>query len=206
MRTFLAAALCTVLAFAVGAEAAAGATGKPCARKGSKTIASNSHARVYSVPTADGTRLYGCLRRDDHRRLLTVASDDGYVTSSVYDHVTLVGRFVAWQQTDTDISCKADCPPGYDPTTTYLGLRDLRRKRDWTVAGEVDPHGRVVLTTGGALAWTEPGYAVKAYDGSGARTLDSGTAIEPGSLQRHGNSVSWRDAGQTRTAALTPRS
>ncbi len=204
MRALPAVFLCTVIALTTGADAASAAHRKPCARKRSHTVAANTHTRVYSVPTADGSRLYGCLRRDNRRKLLTEAADDGYVTSSVYDHVTLVGPFVAWQQSDTDVSCKADCPPGYDPTSTYLGVRDLRKKKGRAVVGEVDPQGRVVLTTGGALAWTEPGYAVKAYDGDGARTLDSGIAVMPASLRRHGTTVLWLNGSETRTAALKP--
>jgi hypothetical protein len=206
MRTLAAAVLSCALALAAvaGSASAAAHHPKPCARKGSHTVAANAHARVYSVPTADGSRLYGCLRRDNHRRLLTEATDDGYVTSSAYDKVALTGPFVAWQQTSTDDSCKADCPPGYNPTTTWLGVRDLRRRKSRTVAGQVAPAGRIVITTGGALAWIAPGYAVNAYDGAGARTLDSGSDVQPGSLSHHGATVSWVDGAETRSAALTP--
>ena len=62
----------------------------------------------------------------------------------------------------------------------------------------------MVLTTGGALAWTAPGFAVNAYDGDGARTLDSGADVRPGSLRRHGATVSWVNGSETRSAALTP--
>lgn len=200
-------ALCSALAISAtgtGVASAAGAHHKPCSRKGSKTIASNSHTRVYSVPTADGSKLYGCLRSADKPRRLFVASDDGYVTSQLYDRVTLTGRFVAWQVTDTDDSCKADCPPGYNPTTKHLDLRDLRKSKTRNVVGEVDPKGKLVVTTGGALAWVEPGYAIKAFDRAGARTLDTAPTIEPGSLRRHNNDVSWANAGVSRSATLTP--
>ena len=81
--------------------------------------------RVYSVRNRDGGRnLYGCLRSNDRRQLMTRSSDDDYVSSSSFGHVKVAGRFVAWEQVDTDISCKAACPPDYDATTEALFIRD----------------------------------------------------------------------------------
>src|SRR3954470_2496914 len=144
--TLLAAALIAALAIAGPAEAK---DRKPCARKGSHTVTATSHVRVYEVANSDGgDTLFGCLRSNDKRRALAKGYDDGYVTSGVYDHVRVAGRFVAWQFTQTDISCKAACPPGYDPTSTSLAVRDLRKRKNVGVAGEIAPKGRLVLTKG----------------------------------------------------------
>src|SRR5207247_211385 len=81
----------------------------------------------------------------------------------------------AFEFTATDISCKADCPPGYDPTTVTLHIRDLRKRKTAHVAGEVAPKGRLVLTTGGAIAWsqnTPTDVEIDAFDAAGRRQLD----------------------------------
>jgi hypothetical protein len=182
---------------------------KPCARKSSTTVASTRFVRVYEVPGGNGgNKLYGCLRSNDRRQLLTESYDDNYVLSGGYDRVKIAGRFVAWQFTATDISCKADCPPGYDPTTVDLTVRDLRRRKSVTVVGEVASDGVLALTKGGALAWTERTTSeveVNAFDAAGRRTLDHGTTIAVSSLRLHGRTVSWTNAGERRTAILASR-
>src|SRR3954470_11440362 len=195
--TLLATTLIAALAIAGPAEAK---DRKPCARKGSHTVTATSHVRVYEVANSDGgDTLVGCLRSNDKRRVLAKGYDDGYVTSGVYDHVRVAGRFVAWQFTQTDVSCKADCPPGYDPTSVHLSVRDLRRKGRVIVQGEIASGGRLVLTAGGALAWSEAG-AIEAFDGRGRRTLDSGD-IPPDSLKlRDGNLAKWTKAGAEQSA------
>src|SRR4051794_14364273 len=99
-----------------------------CAKAGSRTVASTKAVRVFSVKNKEsGRNLYGCLRANGRRQLLTRSFDDGYVTSSTYGHVRVAGRFVAWDASDTDDSCKADCPPGYEPTSYIVAVRDLNR-------------------------------------------------------------------------------
>ena len=103
---------------------------KPCARKGSDTVAANRQARVYEIANKDGgNNLYGCLRSNDRRQLLAHGYDDNYVSSGDYDEVKLRGHVVSWRFTETDISCKADCPPEYDPTTETRYKRDLKRRK-----------------------------------------------------------------------------
>jgi hypothetical protein len=209
VRLALALTLAALVALAGGVDVASAAKHrKPCARKGSTTVVATRQVRVYEVPNREGgDHLYGCLRSSGLRRLLEDSYDDFYVTSGKYDHVRVAGRFVAWQFTATDISCKAACPPDYDPTVTGLFVRDLRARRNVTVDGEVAAHGRLVLTAHGALAWTEDstlGVAVQAFDGSGKRTLDDG-AVAPGSLRLAGSTASWTNGGEQRTATLAPR-
>ena len=123
---------------AVPADAASASAKKwpGCAKRGSHTIDSNRQARVYSVRNRDGGRdLYGCLRADGRPQLLAHGFDDGYTASNSYSRVRLSGRFVTWQETTTDASCKADCPPGYDGTTSARYTRDLKRRTTVQLSG-----------------------------------------------------------------------
>jgi hypothetical protein len=208
MRISLVALTLTAL-LATAGPADAKAQSKPCARKGSTTVAATKRVRVYEVANQDGgSNLFGCLRADGKGRLLAKGYDDGLVTSGVYDHVRVAGRFVAWQYTATDISCKADCPPGYDPTDVHLSVRDLHRKARVVVDGEIVAKGRLVLTTGGAIAWSASrpdNDAIEAFDAAGKRTLDSGQ-IPPGSLAlRDGNLAVWKNGVVKRSARLKAR-
>jgi hypothetical protein len=180
---------------------------KPCARKGTHTVKTTKLVRISTRPNGDGGKdLIGCLRSTDRATVLTSSYDDDYVTSGEYDHLRVAGRFVAWQFTATDISCKAACPPEYDPTTTSLSVRDLRKKRNVGVSGEIAPKGRLVLTKGGAIAWSEDApLAIKAFDGAGARTLDTGDGIAPDSLELQGREASWTNGGEARTESLADR-
>lgn len=122
MRLALAVALLASLAVAGPAEAK-----RACGRPGSHTVAANRQARVYEVKNHDGgNNLYGCLRSNDRRQLLARGYDDNYVSSGTYDRVKLKGHVVRWRFTATDDSCKAACPPGYNPTTTTRHVRNLK--------------------------------------------------------------------------------
>jgi hypothetical protein len=128
MRLLLAAAIAASLAVAIPADAAT--QSKPCARKGSHTVKSNAQARVYSVKNKDGGKnLYGCLRSDDRRQRLAHGYDDNYTSSGKYSDVELKGHIVSWVFTSVDDSCKADCPPGYDPTSTASFQRNLKTRK-----------------------------------------------------------------------------
>ena len=106
------------------------ARSKPCAQKGSVTLKANRQARVYEVKNQHGSHtLYGCLRSDRHRQVLASSFDDHYTSSGTYDQVTLKGHFVHWRFTSIDNSCKADCPPGYNPTTRTRYVRDLTTRK-----------------------------------------------------------------------------
>jgi hypothetical protein len=184
----------------------ASAASKSCARAHSKTVASNSHARVFTVSGDEGPKLYGCLRSSGRRSLLTADYDDGYVLSGKFSRVRLAGRYVAWQFAATDISCKADCPEGYEPTTYALRVRDLRKRKTVPVVGRVAGKA-LVLTTGGALAWAErttTSVALNAFDAAGARTLDD-SSVAIASVKRHGQSVVWTSAGVSHSEPLAPR-
>jgi hypothetical protein len=185
------------------------AKSKPCTRKGSHTIVATKSVRVYRVENSDGNfDLYGCLRSDGKRQKLQHGYDDMIETSGTFDRVHVAGHYVAWQFTAYDVSCKTACPPDYNSTVVTLRVRDLKKRKTVNVRGEVASGGRLVLTTGGAIAWTQQGVgsavAVLAYDGTGRRQLDSGQ-VPPGSLYLSGRIAHWTNAGAPKQASLSPR-
>lgn len=195
-----------LLVLALAPADAGAATTRTCAVKGSDTVASNRFARVFTVEGRGdvSARLYGCLHSANRRVALDFAADD-LVTSQSFSAPVLNGRFVAWQHDDTDISCKADCPPGYDPTTERLTIVDLRSKRRRTIDAAV-VGGAIAVSRTGSLAWVGQGdgalvvYAAR----SGGRTyepLDAGD-IDARSLRLRGTVLSWRNAGVAKSATL----
>jgi hypothetical protein len=199
----IAVALLAVMA-AAALPAAAPAAGR-CDAKGSRTVAENGLVRVYVKRDAQGDRrLYGCRRATGRRMLVAAEYDDGYVLSSVYRDVRLAGRFVAVVTEDTDISCKADCPEGYDGTTTGVTVADVRARRTRGAVGDPDA-GSLLLSRRGVAAWLETFGAdaeLRVLDGAGrGRLVDSG-AIDGVGLR--GLRLGWRNAGVPRGVDLTP--
>jgi hypothetical protein len=205
MRLALAIAAAALLAAAGPAEAKAA---KPCSKNGSTTVRSTKSVRVYKVKNNQGGfTLVGCLRSDNKRQTLARSYDDNLVTSGDFAHVTVAGHFVAFEFTAYDVSCKADCPPGYDPYSIHLTIRDLRERKTKHVNGDVAPKGRLVLTSGASIAWTQKAASdveVDAFDAAGRRQLDHGD-IPPGSLKLKGKVASWTNAGAPKSATLAPR-
>jgi hypothetical protein len=150
-------------------------------------------------------RLYACRRSNGHAVRLATRTDE-FEASSDYSNVRLAGRFVAWVSSDTDLSCKAQCPPGYVATRTAIQVFDVRSRRRRTV--DASPSGKaLVLSRNGGVAWatqasgggaTEVRGSVRAGDD---RLLDSG-AIEPASLGIEITIVSWIRDGAERFARL----
>lgn len=201
--TLLAVALLAVAALAGGSVSGpAAAARSECKRAHSKTIARNRTARVYETTTSEGSRLYACAYATGRRLLLAEASDDDYVSSQSYELVGLRGRFVALTTESTDVSCKAACPPGYSGSSSRIEVFDSRRRREVrSIAAQAQ---KVVLTTRGAVAWSElegKGIAIRAADGAGSRVLDSG-AIAADALRVELTIVSWVKDGVERFARL----
>ena len=190
--------------------APAGAEAKPkrtCKASGSRTIAQNGFARVYEARTEEGTALVGCVKASGRRRVLGEAYDDDYVSSADYANVRLAGRHVAWSWTETDISCKAACPPDYDTTTEGIVSYDLRRRKARGVAGAIPVDRALVLSRNGGLAWasrTDPTGPVEIHAsvrGDESVVLDSGN-IDPASLAIEITIISWLHDGAERFARL----
>jgi hypothetical protein len=191
-----------------GSAEAATPRAKRCIPKGTKTVVKNKYARVFTAdgpgPSADPDvqrRLYGCMYSTGRRALLSVAWDDDYVTAGSFSNVRLNGRFAAWEHEAYDISCKADCPPDYNPTTWSVNVVDLRRpnkERGTFAGGDVTD---LVVTRTGAIAWIEPGK-VKAIDADGERVLASKNEIAIESLELVGREVSWLEGTERASAVL----
>jgi hypothetical protein len=152
--------LVLVLAAAVPTAAGAKSTPAPCAKHGSTTLASSSTARVYGVDTSDSeftkNAVYGCLRSNGRRTRIVEEYDDSYVLSGEIDALKLGGRYVVYLFSSTDISCKAACPPGYEPTTHTLAFVDLKnRKHGRLDTGDIDPKSLTI--TGSTASWTNGG-------------------------------------------------
>lgn len=186
--------------------AATAAASDRCAKGRGDTVAVNGAARVYTVDGADGhTLLYGCARPTGRRRLLADAFDDDYVTSATFEQIRLRGHMVAFATATNDISCKANCPPGYQPYRTGIEVHDLRRARLVRVVADAVPLDLAVTTRGG-VAWTRPTdtadvVEVRAADSWGRRTLDRGR-IAGRSLTAELTIVSWLRDGVERFARL----
>jgi hypothetical protein len=181
------------------APAEASAAKRTCSLKGSKTVASNSTARVFTVASrrADyGNVLYGCLRSVGRRVRLAEDYDDGLYQTSSFDKVGLNSRFVVWRSTDTDVSCKAACPPDYTGSSVSIEVGDLRRKRVATFAGS--PKDALFVGRAGTPAWLQDGVGgVQVY--AGDQVLDTG-AID--SLSLSGATLSWVNGGVSKSAPL----
>jgi hypothetical protein len=157
-------ALALLAAAAIPTTASAASKSKSCSHRGSKTLASNSTSRVYKVDTPDGgddgmtlDNIFGCWRNGDRRTLLATEYDDDYVTSGRVNQLVLGGRYVLVLFTAEDISCKAACPPDYDPTVTDLTAYDLKRRKHkrLDVGDKID--AKSLKISGTTATWTVDG-------------------------------------------------
>jgi hypothetical protein len=136
---------------------------------------------------------YACLFSEDERYLLGRNWDDESI-----EIPRLTAPYVAY------VSRATACCSAVD----VRDLRDgalLRSAR----ASETMPGQDVtdlVLKANGSVAWivdlAPDGVEVVAVDSSGRRLLDSGPDVELRSLELNGSTVTWRKAGQTRSANL----
>ena len=199
MRLRLVLTALVVLSLVPTGDAAAAGSARKCAVKGSKTVASNRYARVFTVRSGRedyGDILYGCMLGVGKRMRLAEQYDDGLYVTESFDKVRLNGRMVVWQSTSTDVSCKADCPPGYESTSFRVAVADLRSRKIKGYDGEAKD--ALFVTRRGTPAWLEDatgGVEVHA----GTQVLDVG-AID--SLALRGNLLSWTNAGQPESAVL----
>jgi hypothetical protein len=160
-RVLLAAALLLALAPAASAPAATSKV-KRCTPKGARTIHRTSEARVYTLKgpserSGDETvqrRLYGCLFSTGRPVLLTESYDDDFVASGEFSQVRVNGRFVAWQFDASDVSCKADCPPDYNPLTQTIHIADLKSRKKKSTTGAAKPD-TLSVTRGGTAIWLD---------------------------------------------------
>lgn len=150
--------------------------------------------------------LFGCYKATGKRGRLADAYDDNYVTTINFDLVQVNGRFVAWQLTSEDISCKADCPPGYEPVTYSIERADLKTLKSLRWDGAHAEGSGLRLSKKGNIAWisataTANVFEVRTGDATGSRAVDTG-AIDTTSLGLRGTVLSWLNAGARKTAQL----
>jgi hypothetical protein len=201
-------AVCLLGAVALHAPADAAAARKAkrqCPRADTKTVARNDVVRLFERKSGGNRRLYACLRRTQRTKRVVSSYDDGLYVSADYSNVRLAGYFVAWSYERTDVSCKADCPPGYNATHRSIGLYNLRSRGARDIFGSVEQRA-LVLTSSGVLAW-----ARRASDGqievitrsrAGKQALLDRGAIPPSSLKLRDSTLVWANGGVERSAPL----
>jgi hypothetical protein len=188
----------TVLCLACAPAAGAAQPKGKC--RGGTTVASNSVARLYEK----GQSLFGCLWSDNERIEIDSEYDDDFTLREGYMDARLGGRFVAWTHWAQDVSCKADCPPGYDEATYTVNRIDLKTERTRTTPG-VPAGATLRVNKRGAITWLERlGGGVRdlhAWDADGHRVLDTGP-ISSRTYSLGAASVRWVNGGEERSAPL----
>lgn len=199
-RTSIAAVLAFALLGLAATSAEASHTSGKC--RGGKTIAKNSVARLYT--NSSGTSMIGCMWSRNERVDLDTAYDDDYVFSEGFLSPKLGGRFVAWTHFTEDISCKADCPPGYGVPVYRLERADLMTGASESV--EALPAGSTLrINKRGAVAWLERvgdgRREVHVWDADGHRVLDTGL-IPVSSWGLKASTLSWTSDGTPHSVIL----
>jgi hypothetical protein len=223
--TIAIAGLCAAWLSLASASSGAATTlsAETCTQPGSRTLAHDAQARVYSVAApAEGPQasaaepkpmnVYGCTLAAGKTVLLGTTAIDLTGAHLMIDPHTLAlsGSRVAYSLTEG----------GTDFNQVYVALRNLANgkleRRPNASPGPLGPENfskvtRVVLTNAGAFAWLSTGSSitgerareVAAVDSSGkARTLDTAADIDPRSLVLHGHRLSWTDGGVRHSAVL----
>jgi hypothetical protein len=204
MRRLLSLTIALALLVALAAAPTAGAaTKKPtCNVKGSKTVVQNSQARVYTLRSHKeffGNVLYGCLRSTARKVRLVANYDDDYVTSQRFSKVGLNGRFVVLHFVSTDVSCKADCPPGYQATSYEVIVMNLRTRKLTRYDGR--PKDKLFVTATGTPAWLQDAATPGVVEVHAANeVLDTGVISR---LALAGFELSWVKSGQAKSATLS---
>jgi hypothetical protein len=198
----LGAALVSVAAVATLATCGGGAAAAPvaCAPGGAQVKLADRHGQVYTLHRA----VYGC---DRHTRMTTKL---GVTTSCVavarVDHLALSGDVVAYGLD----RCGVDTGFTTVITRRLSDGKQLRNLAAVTGPGLVESYqslGSLVVTPKGAVAWiaTEHsiiGHGTRIEVHAGGKLLDSGPGIVASSLRLHRSTLTWRDGGATRSAAI----
>jgi hypothetical protein len=205
-------ALVALLAALVALLAACGSTAAPvgveggggCGPDRGLTLASSGDARVYGLAGA----VFGCS--DSPGRSFRLGARYTCLGVARVGPVAVAGRVAAYGL--------QRC--GVDTGRAQVVVRRLTDGRQLVALPAVTEPlgveafqrvGAVVVTSGGAVAWIGIGESVishrsvsevHAFAGRGARLLDSGPAIDAGSLRLSGSTVSWRSSGARRSAKL----
>jgi hypothetical protein len=139
---------------------------KTCSRRGTETLASNDVARVYSRDANDNDEefttdvVYGCWRSSGRHVQIAEEYDDAYVLSGSIDDLKLSGRYVVYVYTETDDSCKADCPVDYNASSSRVLVMNLKTRRERAIGGGDSVASLKV--TGSTATWTADGKTQRA--------------------------------------------
>jgi len=171
---------------------------KPCAARGSTTVARSVQARVYvrDMRESDDHALVGCLLGNGRRVTLeTWFSCDCSRGDENDPQVWLRGTVVAVN--------RYSCPP--DPflgpcvgRARTVALRSGRTVRELQTGGRV---GELVIGERGAFALLLGGAVMK-VDAEGEAVLDPGPGVEEGSLALAGPRLYWMRDDAPRSARL----
>ena len=146
---------------------------------------------------------YACLFSENERYLLGRNWDDESIEIS-----RLTAPYVAY------VSRATACCSAIDVRDLRDGalLRSAGASETMRAPGAPQDVTDLVLMANGSVAWivdlpafidlAPHGVEVVAVDSSGRRLLDSGVDVEVQSLELNGSTVTWRKAGQTRSANL----
>lgn len=175
-------------------------TRSKCKQAGA-TIAKNDTARVFKRFDS----VYGCIwSRNRAARIDRAYLDESAYVSHSWDDVRLAGRYVAWTSSTSDVSCKADCPPGYDATALRVNVIDLRTQQKQAVAG-VPAGATLRVTARGAVVWLERigngRREVHAWLAGEERVLDTGP-IRSSSYSVRGDTLRWANGDVARVVTL----
>jgi hypothetical protein len=175
-----------------------------CGPRASRTVIANPHARVYVL----GERVYGCAGAGGRSHELGGATN--CLRSARANPISLAGSVVAYGL--------QVC--GIDTGSTQVVVERLTDGRQLhTLAATSSPQApesyqdvtSLVLRSDGAVAWIGVAHSIVRRTGEievhradrrGEAELDSGSAVDPGSLGLHGSEVTWRHGGATRSANL----
>jgi hypothetical protein len=194
-------ALCAAIAATALLPQSASAANHCKLPKRAQVAGKSSLVVAYTLANSeDGKNLYGCRRSNGRRTRIFTGMDDGIESSSAVTKVIVNGRFIGMQIEDYDISCKADCPPGYNPYTYTVARFDVLKRRPLSLNGQAASGALVVSGRFGRIAWVQSaGLAFEVRVNK--TTIDTG-AIDPASFKLTGSTLSWTNGGVPKTASL----
>ncbi len=178
-----------------------------CSMKGSKTLSANRNVRVFQ----HGDKAYGCRREADRAYVLGIRGE--CQNNDEIDGVVVAGNQAALNVQTCSLHSS-------NSRVLLVSLRSGRvtfASDPLSVAPRIDNGYDAIrglaVTADGRLAWIGVGVergAVVATEvrrrarGSSTRSvlLDSATAIDARSLHRRDSTVTWRNAGMARSAAM----
>jgi hypothetical protein len=194
------------LTVAVGASAPAlGSSGHSvCDRPGSRTLASDAQARVFSAQQS----VYGCSR--PAHRITRLGSSGNCFEDARLSRVALAGATVAYglQRCGVDTGFSQVVVRRLSDGTQLGSFAATEKSLGPESTNSVDS---LVVRPDGAAAWIGVGSSiigqgqdteVRSGHGTEHKLLDSGSQIGPGSLRLHGSRLTWLHGHAGRSATL----